>query len=184
MYQRILIAHASRAGSTAAVAGVIGEVLREGSAEVDVRPVTDITSLAGYDALVLGSAIWAGKPLPEALRFAATQRHALSHLPVAYFIQCDLLRDDTPQHRETARRYLAPLVKITHPVSVGLFAGKRDLSTMNPLIRWLLEHLFHIVEGDWRDWGQIRAWATELGRQLAQAEPMFARIDKTPHLVQ
>src|SRR3954469_14378946 len=109
MHQRILIAHASRAGSTAAVASVIGEVLREGGAEVDVRPVTDITSLAGYDALVLGSAIWAGKPLPEALRFAARQRQALSHLPVAYFIQCDLLRDDTPQHRKTARRYLAPL---------------------------------------------------------------------------
>jgi menaquinone-dependent protoporphyrinogen oxidase len=177
MPKRILIAHASRAGSTAAVAEVIGQVLRDGGAEVDVHPVTDITSLAGYDALVLGSAIWAGKPLPEAIRFAARQRQALSQLPVAYFIQCDLLREDTPQHREAARRYLAPLVKITHPVSVGLFAGKRDLSTMNPLVRWLLGHLFHIVEGDWRDWGQIRAWTATLGRQLAQAEPMFAGID-------
>jgi hypothetical protein len=29
-----------------------------------------------------------------------------------------------------------------------------------------LEHVFNIVEGDWRDWGQIRAWAAALGLQL------------------
>jgi menaquinone-dependent protoporphyrinogen oxidase len=57
MRPRILVAYASRAGSTAEVAEVIGRVLREGGPEVDVCPVGDVHSLAGYDALVLGSAI-------------------------------------------------------------------------------------------------------------------------------
>jgi menaquinone-dependent protoporphyrinogen oxidase len=57
MRPRILVAYASRAGSTAEVAEVIGRVLREGGPEVDVCPVGAVHSLAGYDALVLGSAI-------------------------------------------------------------------------------------------------------------------------------
>jgi menaquinone-dependent protoporphyrinogen oxidase len=57
MRPRILVAYASRAGSTAEVAEVIGRVLREGGPEVDVCPVGAVHSLAGYDALVFGSAI-------------------------------------------------------------------------------------------------------------------------------
>src|SRR5688500_3500374 len=94
MTNHMLVAYASRAGSTAEVAEAIGEVLREAGAEADVRPVQAVEGLAGYDALVLGSAIWVGKPLPEALRFAAAQQRALANLPVAYFVLCDTLRED------------------------------------------------------------------------------------------
>ena len=96
MTQHILVAYASRAGSTAEVAETIAQVLREGGAEVDVCSVNRIRTVAGYDALVLGSAIWTGRPLPEALRFAASQRRALAELPVAYFALCEILRVDTP----------------------------------------------------------------------------------------
>jgi menaquinone-dependent protoporphyrinogen oxidase len=174
MSQRILVAYASRAGSTAEVADVVGQVLRESGAEVEVRPVEDVHSLAGYDALVLGSAIWVGKPLPEALQFATAQQQALAGLSVAYFILCDTLREDTPANRATARGYVTPLERIKQPVTLGLFAGKKDFSTVHPLLRWLLKHVVKLPEGDWRDWERIRAWAAALAPRLARAEPLPA----------
>jgi menaquinone-dependent protoporphyrinogen oxidase len=170
MSQRILVAYASRAGSTADVAEAIGSVLRESGAEVDVRPVHDARGLAGYDALVLGSAIWAGKPLPEALGFAAAYQQALATVPVAYFALCETLRVDSPANRDRALRFLDPLRNIREPVALEAFAGKKDYSSVHPLVRWLMIHVLHSPEGDWRDWDKIRAWAAELPLRLARAE--------------
>ena len=168
------MAYASRAGSTAEVAEVIGQVLREHGAEVDVCSVKDAPSVAGYDALVLGSAIWAGRPLPEALRFATQQQPVLAGRPVAYFVLCERLRDDTPANRAIARGFPAPLERVQPPVSVALFAGKRDLSTTHPVVAWLLRHLFGIRNGDWRNWDEIRAWAAALAPLFARPQPALA----------
>jgi menaquinone-dependent protoporphyrinogen oxidase len=171
MSHRILVAYASRAGSTAEVAEAIGEVLRESKIDVDVRFVKDVAAIADYDALILGSAIWAGKPLPEMLRFAADQRDAMSGMPVAYFILCDLLREYTPANRQVALGYVAPLRQLHEPVSIGLFAGRRDFSKVHPLLSWVLKRVFHLVEGDFRDWEQIRAWAATVAVQFTQDVP-------------
>ena len=171
MSHRTLIAYASRAGSTAEVAETVGDVLRESGIDVDVRSVKDVTGIAGYDSLVLGSAIWAGKPLPEMLRFAADHRDAMARLPVACFILCDTLRESTPANRQVALGYLAPLRKLLEPVSAGMFAGRRDFSTVHPVLAWVLMRLFHLAEGDWRNWEQIRAWAVTVASQLAGVQP-------------
>jgi menaquinone-dependent protoporphyrinogen oxidase len=170
MSSHILVAYASRAGSTAEVAETVGQVLREGGAQVDVRSVDHVKILDGYDAVVLGTAIWAFKPLPEAQRFAAEQRRALANLPVAYFALCEILRNDTPANRARARRFLDPLRQIEEPVSFEVFAGKRDLSRVNPVLRWLLKTILKIEHGDWRNWDEIRAWAAALTPCLTQPE--------------
>jgi menaquinone-dependent protoporphyrinogen oxidase len=171
MSHRTLVAYASRAGSTAEVAEAVGQVLRDLGVDVDVRSVKEVADVSDYDALILGSAIWAGKPLPEMLRFAAKHRDAMSGIPVAYFIQCDLLREYTPAHRQAALGYVAPLRKLHEPVSVGLFAGRRDFSNVHPLLTWVLKHVFRLVEGDFRDWEQIRAWAATVAAQLTHGVP-------------
>lgn len=168
----MLVAYASRAGSTAEVAEVIGQVLREHGSEVDVRPVQEVRSLAGYHAVVLGSAIWMAKPLPEALRFAAAQRQTLTHLPIAYFALCEILRVETPANRDRARRFLEPLREIAEPVSLEVFAGKKDYSSVHPLVRWMMINVLRSPEGDWRDWAQIRAWAAGLAPWLRHTVPV------------
>ena len=170
MRQRTLIAYASRAGSTAEVAETIGDVLRQSGLDVDVRSVKGITDIAGYRALVLGSAIWAGKPLPEMLRFVTQQRDAMAQIPVAYFILCDTLREDTPANRRTAMGYLEPLRRLKQPVGEGLFAGRRDFSAVHPVVSWMLKHVFRLVEGDFRDWELIRVWVATIAAQLTGSE--------------
>lgn len=165
MPSRILVAYASRDGSTAEIAEVIAHVLRGTGAAVDVASVKEAGSLDGYDAVVLGSAVHAWRVLPEAVQFAERHRQALAGLPVAYFVGCDRMREDTPHHRDVSQAALDALRKIREPRSIGLFAGKRDLHNPHPLFRWLLARV-GIIEGDWRNWPAIRAWAAALPQQL------------------
>jgi len=69
MSDRILVAYASRGGSTAGVAEAIGQTLAAGGAEVDVRSMTEIDDVTAYQAVVAGSAIQAHQWLPEAMQF-------------------------------------------------------------------------------------------------------------------
>lgn len=174
MRRRILVAHASRAGSTAEVAEAIGRVLHEHDLDVDVRAVKEVESLAGYDAVVLGTAIWAGRPLPEARQFLATHRAALVDRPVAYFALCEILRVDTPATRGRARRFLDPLRELKQPIAGEAFAGKKVYSNVHPLVRWIMIHLVRSPEGDWRDWNTVRAWAVALAPRLTRAERALA----------
>lgn len=183
MSQRILIAHASRAGSTAEVAEFMANIIREAGAagavevEAEVRPVRDVQVLAGYDSVVLGTAIWFRTPLPEALRFVTRHQHALATRPVAYFALCDLLAVDTPANRARARAYVMSLVRLRYPLSVGLFGGARDLSRRQPVLRWLLRRIVRAPEGDWRRWGDIRAWTAAVAPRLIGLEPALPDPD-------
>lgn len=165
MEDRVLIAYASRCGSTAEVAEAIGQVLREAGAVVDVRPVKDVHDLGPYRGVMIGSAVRMGKLLPEALRFAKGHQDDLRRMKAtAYFVVCATIIEDTPQNREQAATFPRPLCEIRQPVSVGLFAGRVDPSKME--FPWnLMCRLFMkgtMAPGDGRDWDAIRAWAGDV----------------------
>jgi menaquinone-dependent protoporphyrinogen oxidase len=66
---RVLIAAASKHGSTAEVAARIAEALRTslpGDAVVEVRSAVEVADVAPYDAVVLGSAVYMGRWLDDA----------------------------------------------------------------------------------------------------------------------
>jgi menaquinone-dependent protoporphyrinogen oxidase len=77
MNDTILVAYASRAGSTAGVAEAIGQTLAESGAHVEVRRMQDVKDLAAYRAVVAGSAIQGGHWLPEAMHFMQTHQAVL-----------------------------------------------------------------------------------------------------------
>jgi menaquinone-dependent protoporphyrinogen oxidase len=168
MSGRVLVAYATRLGSTIGVAETIGQALRETGADVEVLPVADVVDLTGYDAIVLGSAIRVGKPLPELIELVRQCASDPRDLPVAYFAVCATMKDDSPEHRATVLSYLDPLQKIKESVSIGLFAGAFEYERVNLLLRWFLK-VCHAPEGDWRDWNAIRAWAADLAPLLTQA---------------
>jgi menaquinone-dependent protoporphyrinogen oxidase len=164
MDNRILVAYASKCGSTGGVAEAIGQVLCDAGAAVDVRKVQDVKDIGPYQAIVIGSAVRMARVLPPALKFAKRHRASLSQIPAAYFTACLAMKDDTPENRETAAAYLDPLCQIKEPTSVGLFGGKLDYSTLAPIFRLALsrDQSGQMAEGDYRDWNAIRAWAGEL----------------------
>lgn len=161
MENKILVAYATRAGSTIEIAEEIGELLSQNGAAVDVRPVKQVRSLQGYRAVVVGSAIRMGHWLPEAVKFVERNRAALANVPTAFFVASYSLREDTPEMRATVGAYLDPVRELFEPDHVGLFPGKMDYSKLS----WIDRQMAKMVkspEGDARDWEAVRAWAREL----------------------
>jgi len=158
---KILVTYATRAGSTVEVAALVAAVLRTEGATVDVKHVRVVHELKGYDAVVIGSAIRMGQWLPEAVEFVKANRETLSHIPTAYFLVSGFLRKDSPEMRQRALAYLDPVRKILEPISIGLFAGKMDYSTLDWQDRSIAEAVSSSA-GDWRNWEAIRIWAHDL----------------------
>ena len=163
---KILVAYATKAGSTAAVATEIGRVIEsQGGYKVDVHPVDKIKGVSGYDAAIIGSTIRMGKWLPEALKFVEKHKDALSRIPVAFFTVCLTLNEDTEENRRTVAAYLDPVCEVVQPVDVGLFAGVMDYSKLSFLLRLMMKKM-ESPEGDFRDWEAIRAWAGQVRARL------------------
>ncbi len=165
MNEKMLVAYATRTGTTGEVAEAIGEVLEENGAVVDVRNVKDVDDLASYRAVVLGSAIRAGNLMPEAVKFVKANQEALRQMPVAYFVVCATLQEDTEENRQTVAAYLDPLRELVEPVEEGLFAGAIDSSKLSFPLRLILK-VMKAEDGDWRDWDVIRAWAADVYSSL------------------
>lgn len=165
MKDKILVAYASRAGSTGEVTEAIGQVLCEAGAAVGVRPVREVTDLSPYRAVVVGSGIRGGRWLPEAAQFVETHQEALWRMPVAYFLVCLTLKEDTEENRRTVAAYLDPVRDLVQPVDVGLFAGVMDYAKL-PFILRLMMKAMKSPKGDFRDWEAIRAWADQVRARL------------------
>jgi menaquinone-dependent protoporphyrinogen oxidase len=168
MSDKILIAYASRCGSTGGVTEAIGQVLCDGGTAVDVRLAKEVTDVSPYRAVVVGSAIRMGQWLPEAVKFVETHRDALSQAPVAYFIVCGTLREDTEENRRTVAAYLDPVREMVQPVDVGLFAGAMDYSKLSFVYRLIVKAM-GATEGDFRNWEAIHDWATSIRPMLFSA---------------
>jgi len=130
MSNKILVAYASRAGSTAGVAEAIGDVLREDGAQVDVCPMQEVTDLSPYRAVVAGSAIRGGQWLPEAMTFLRTHRTVLSQKAFVAFLVCMTLSMKNKEHHAGVVKWLDPVREQVKPISEGYFAGALDFSNL------------------------------------------------------
>jgi len=170
MDKRILIASVGRYGSTAEVAEAIGQELGRCGAVVETCPARDVTDISSHDAVIVGSAIYFGKWLPEAVKFVETHKETLSRIPVAYFLTCLELTKVPEEKGRDASIYLDPLLgnpprvegKLSmwekahllsgfmdsvlekapqvKPVSIAVFRGKLDYSKLS-FTHWLVMKL-------------------------------------------
>jgi len=165
MDERFLVTYASQTGVTASVAEAIGEVLGEKGAWVDVRPVDDVDDVSDYQAVVVGSAIRAGQWLPRARKFIGAHQKSLVGMPVAAFLTCMTLQEDTPENRQEVAGYMTSVREQLDLVDEGLFAGAMFPEKL-PVIFRLLVKMMGSEAADCRDWDAIRAWANDVYRKL------------------
>ena len=160
MSKRILVGYATRTGSTVGVAEAIGATLAERGFSVDVRPLKERPSLAGYDACVLGSAINGGAWLPEAMRYLEANRATLETLPTAVYCVHIMNAGDGEKARRKRNAYLGKVRDLVTPVDEGFFLGKGPTAEETSLIaRWAFKAFGGAGAGDCRDWEKIRGWA-------------------------
>jgi menaquinone-dependent protoporphyrinogen oxidase len=166
MSNKILVTYASRAGSTAGVAEAIAKNLIESGAQVEVRPMQEVTDLTPYRAVVAGSAIQGKRWLPEAMRFVQTHQAALAQKPFAAFLVCMTLAMNNGKYHDFVAGFMEPVRALVKPVSEGYFAGVLDISKVPSFANRLKFRLSVAMgvwsEGDHRDWNAIHAWADSL----------------------
>ncbi len=159
---KVLVAYASRAGSTAEVAEAIGQILNSKGIAADVLPAASVGAVSAYRAAIVGSAIRMGKWLPEAVKLVEKNSTAFAAMPTALFSVCMTMQKDTPENRRTVEDYMKPILQKVRPVSTGLFGGKMDYGRLGFLDRLIVSKMKKVPEGDYRDWKAIRAWAGDV----------------------
>ena len=172
MAARVLVAYATKLGSNAEIAEAIAETLRASGHDALAQPVRAVRSLEGWDAVVLGSAIYAAHWQHAANRFVAKFDAALRARPVWLFSSGPLddrqARADLPITPNGA--------EITGHLSVlghHTFGGRL---TADAAVDPQVLHTHPI--GDFRDWDAIHAYAAEIGRELHAMS--FPAPDETP----
>ena len=81
----VLVAYATRQGAVRGVAERIAEMLRDQDFLVDLRRLSGYETLAGYDAVVMGSAVYSSDWLGEATMSATRNAAALAGRPLWTF---------------------------------------------------------------------------------------------------
>ena len=153
MTSPVLVAYATKAGSTREVAEAVARTLREHGLEADVRPVTEVGTLAPYAGVVLGTAIYMGRIHKTARRFLRSHRAELAERPLAVFAMGPqtLADDDIAASRAQLDHALASFPEL-RLATVAIFGGVVDPGKLRfPFNR--------MPATDARDWTAIRSWA-------------------------
>jgi menaquinone-dependent protoporphyrinogen oxidase len=157
----VLVAYASKYGSTKEVAEAIAATLQEQGVDAEARPAGEIRNVEGYSAVVLGVALYFFHWRGDAHRFLKRNRAALAKLPVALFGMGSI--EDKPEQFTGAREHLDKGL-LKHPwltpSAVAIFGGRVDPDLLrfpdnNPAFK-------QMGKVDLRDWDAIRAWARGL----------------------
>ncbi len=85
MDAKVLVAYASKYGSTREIAEKIGVVLKDAGFAVDVLPADKVADVGPYRAVVLGSAVYIGGWRKAAAKFLKANERALAERPVWLF---------------------------------------------------------------------------------------------------
>jgi len=167
MSASILVAYATKYGSTQEVAEAVATTLREGGQTVDCQPVKKVRSLDGYGAVVLGAPLYMFRWHGDAKGFLSRHRQALLERPVAVFA-LGPFHDDAKEQQDARAQLDKELLKFPWfaPVTIEILGGKFDPTTLSFPYN-LIPALKQMPPSDVRDWAAIRAWASDLAAKLA-----------------
>jgi menaquinone-dependent protoporphyrinogen oxidase len=162
---KVLVAYASKRGSTAEIAEVVAATLRRADLRVCLEPAAEVRSLEAYDAVVLGSAVYMKRWRGDARHFLKKHRKALRQVPFWVFSSGPVgdPAKDNPEWMEPP--HLAEKVEELGGRDHVVFGGCLPAEPQGAMERAMFEGTPK-EHRDRRDWGEIRAWAGEIAAAL------------------
>jgi menaquinone-dependent protoporphyrinogen oxidase len=164
---RVLVVYGSTGGGTAEIAGWIAAELRAAGLEVRLAPAAEITDVSAYEALVLGSAVYATGWHTECRRFAQRFTGRFADRPAWLFSSGPL---DTSADRGALPpgRHAAEALRCL-PAREHVTFGGRMTSEAHGWLGVLGRQLAQQGHaGDFRNPQRVRAWAREIAAHVGE----------------
>ena len=163
---RVLVAYGTKHGATTQIAQAIADTLRAAGLKVDLQPARRVHSLEPYRAVVLGSAVYAGRWRGDALRML--RRAELNDRDVWLFSSGPVGEDQGDP--EQVEKWTKPRPVQERAVAIGarehvVFGGM--IADDAGFIRKKMAQKIPAELRDRRDWQQIEAWAKSIAAALA-----------------
>jgi menaquinone-dependent protoporphyrinogen oxidase len=166
---RLLVTYATKHGGTAEIAEVIGQRLRDRGHKVDVRPAKDVIHIAGYEAVIVGSAMYMFHWQRDALSLIKRHEAELRQRPTWLFSsgptggspQADATLDEV-RRSPTDYPPLGTVAELAERIGArghATFPGRIEEGVGGIFSRW-------VPKGDWRDFDAIRDWADAIAADL------------------
>lgn len=166
---KVLVTAASKHGATDGIAQAVASVLSERGIDTTVAPPEQVGSVEDYDAVVLGSAVYTGHWLEPAKKLVDRSGEALTSRPVWLFSSGPV---GDPSRKLVQQMGadpvdLAEIRERTKARDHRVFAGALERKSLGFGQRVALK-AFPGLEGDFRDWTEIRAWASGIADELGR----------------
>lgn len=176
---RVLVAYASKRGSTAEIAEAIAATLRQEGLAVDCKRAGETGDLDSYGAVVLGSAVYMKRWQSDARHFLRHHSQRLSGIPFWVFSSGPVGDPSTTPDPS----WLEPPGIINRAQQLGarghvVFGGRVPAQPHGPLERAMVKNTPEQAR-DLRNWDEIRAWALHLASELT-ASPSRDRSARQP----
>jgi menaquinone-dependent protoporphyrinogen oxidase len=159
---KVLVAYASKRGSTAEIAQAIADELTASGLSVDCAPAGEVRQIKGYDAIVLGSAVYMRRWQGDARHFLRKHSASLAQTPFWVFSSGPVGEPSSSPKPS----WLEPPRVMRHAEKLGVrghvvFGGRVPTEPHGPIERSMVENTPEEYR-DLRDWKQIRGWAAEI----------------------
>jgi menaquinone-dependent protoporphyrinogen oxidase len=164
---KILVTMASKHRSTLEIGQAIGRALAAHGIEADIMPTAEVYTVDGYDAVVLGSGVYAGNWLAPARDFIQRCLGQLRDRPVWLFSSGPMGNPPVPTGDPAG---VAALIELIHPRGHRVFAGRLDPADLG-FGEKLIIKVVRAPFGDYRDWPAMVAWADEIAGALGMGGP-------------
>lgn len=164
----VIVAYATRTGSTAEIAETIARVLRARGLDVTVSRCAEAAAANQYDAVIIGSPLYLGRWLQEAVHYLESEAAAVADRPIWLFQSgpCGAGSEDEVANTPHRVKKLVQRLNLEEPATFG---GRLDPAwAVGPVGRWMAEGE---LAGDYRDWHRITAWAADKADQLTAPPP-------------
>ncbi len=172
----VLVAYATKHGSTAGIAERIAARLCRHGLDAEARPVQSVRDPADYDAVVVGAASYLFHWMKEARSFVQRHRAALAARPVWTFSSGPVGTDEVDAQGQDVRAVCLPREMPTIDREIGSRGHRVFFGAIGPEFRpkGLAERLVWMMpaardsfpKGDFRDWDDVDAWADGIAREL------------------
>jgi menaquinone-dependent protoporphyrinogen oxidase len=163
---RVLVTWGSTRGGTEGIARTIGEALQGEGFEVDMLPPRAATKAAGFDAAIVGGALYANRWHHAACSFVRRRRRDLQRVPVWFFSSGP--RDDSSDRENIPPTlHVQTLMERVGALGHATFGGRLTSDARG----FPASVMAKKRSGDWRNLPRIRAWASEIAHRLPTARP-------------